>query len=119
LAVEAGRVRDCNYDTGLRLLGPEHSGQDILLFFVKKCPHAREVILRGELPPYPWRISQGIGEKTGSRSIDSQDKHEDIVELKPNFCGIGLNINALIRKRKWGIKIKNLKAFIYRILRPK
>jgi hypothetical protein len=25
---------------------------------------------------------------------------EDIVELKPNFCGIGLNINALARKWK-------------------
>jgi hypothetical protein len=60
------------------------------------------------------------GGKTVSQSIDSQDKHEDIVELKPNFCGIGLNINALIRKRKWGIKIKNLlKVFIYKILRLK
>jgi hypothetical protein len=63
------------------------------------------------------KVGETSGGKTGSRSIDSQDKHEDIVELKPNFCGIGLNINALIRKRKWGIKIKNLlKAFIYRIL---
>jgi hypothetical protein len=55
------------------------------------------------------------GGKIDSRSIDSQNKHEDIVELKPNFCGIGLNINALIRKREWGTKIKNLlKVFIYR-----
>ncbi len=56
------------------------------------------------------------GGKNGGQSIDSQNKQEDIIELKPNFCGIGLNINALIRKIrkiKWGIKIKNLlKAFI-------
>jgi hypothetical protein len=63
LAVEAGRVRNCNYDTGLKLRGPEHTGQDILLFFVKKCPHACEAILRGELPPYPWRISQAGAQK--------------------------------------------------------
>jgi hypothetical protein len=56
--------------------------------------------------------------KTGSRSIDSQDKHEDIVMLKPNVYGIGLDINALIRRA--GIKIKNLlKAFIYRKSPPK
>lgn len=60
LAVKARRVRDCNYDTGLRLRGPERIGPDILLFFVKKCPHAREALLRGKLPLYPWRISQPI-----------------------------------------------------------
>ncbi|GEM_PF-5198786 len=36
--------------------------------------------------------------KNGGQSIDSQNKQEDIIELKPNFCGIGLNLNALIRK---------------------
>lgn len=45
-------------------------------------------------------------------------RHENIVELKPNFYGVGLNLNALIRNL-W-IKIKNpLKAFIHRILQPK
>ena len=44
------------------------------------------------------KAEETSGGKTSSRSIDSQNKHEDIVELKPNFCGIGLNINALIRK---------------------
>jgi hypothetical protein len=56
------------------------------------------------------------GGKTGSQSLDSQNKREDIVELKPNFCGIGLNINALIRKKELWIKIKNM---FYRIFRPK
>lgn len=60
LAIEAGRVRDCNNNTALRLRGPERTGPDILLFFVKKCPHAREALLRGKLPLYPWRISQPI-----------------------------------------------------------
>lgn len=60
LAIEAGRVRDCNNNTALRLRGPERTGPDILLFFVKKCPHARDALLRGALPTYPWRISQPI-----------------------------------------------------------
>lgn len=72
LAVEAGRVRDCDYDTGLRLRGPERTGQDILLFFVKKCPHAREGLLRGELPPYPWRISQASGQKQNATPAKCQ-----------------------------------------------
>jgi hypothetical protein len=33
---------------------------------------------------------------------NTQNVHEDIVELKPNVYGVGLNINALIRKiRNW------------------
>lgn len=63
LAIEAGRVRDCNNNTALRLRGPERTGPDILLFFVKKCPHARDALLKGELPTYPWRISQPIGQE--------------------------------------------------------
>lgn len=33
-----------------------------------------------------------------SQKSDIHNKHEDIIDLKPNFHGIGLNINALIRK---------------------
>lgn len=33
-------------------------GPDLLLFFFKKCPHSRDAFLRGELPPYPWRMTQ-------------------------------------------------------------
>jgi len=51
--------------------------------------------------------------KTGS-----QNKNEDIIEIKPNFYGIGLNINALIRKIKGllingGHKWKNITLFIF------
>ena len=49
--------------------------------------------------------SAGDG-KNGGQSIDSQNKQEDIIELKPNVCGVGLNINALIRKIKCWIKNK-------------
>lgn len=66
------------------------------------------------------KAGETSGGKIGSRNTDSQDKHEDIVELKPNFCGIGLNINALIRKKQLGIKVKNLlKVFNYRKWWPK
>jgi len=62
------------------------------------------------------RLEKADTEQNSGQSIDSQNKQEDIIDLKPNFCGIGLNINALIRKRTWWIKIKNLlKAFIYKI----
>ena len=41
-----------------------------------------------------------------SLKASSQNKNEDIIELKPNLYGIGLNINALLRKiRRW-INIK-------------
>jgi hypothetical protein len=56
-AREDGRVPDCGNETALKL-GANRKGQDLLLFFVKKCPHCRDAFLRGELPPYPWRISQ-------------------------------------------------------------
>ena len=39
---------------------------------------------------------------------DKYNKHEDIIDLKPNFHGIGLNINALIRKLKRCIKGKDV-----------
>ena len=41
-----------------------------------------------------------------SLKIDSQNEHEDIVEFKPNIHGIGLNINALVRKIKGWINVK-------------
>ena len=86
LAVESRRVRDCNYDTGLRLRGPERTGQDILLFFVKKCPHARESLLRGELSPYPWRISQASGQEQNAAP-------EKIINIE-NFKGILGDVQA-------------------------
>ena len=59
-------------------------------------------------------------EKALAYQLEKEELMEDIVELKPNFCGIGLNINALIRKRGFGVKIKNLlKAFIHRKSQPK
>jgi hypothetical protein len=92
LAVEAGRVRDCNYDTGLRLQGPERTGQDILLFFVKKCPHAREGLLRGELTPYPWRISQASGQEQNATPAKKENK-SNIVNIQ-NFKGILGDVQA-------------------------
>ena len=41
-----------------------------------------------------------------SLKIDSQNEHEDIIEIKPNIYGIGLNINALVRIIKGWINIK-------------
>lgn len=41
-----------------------------------------------------------------SLKIDSQNKHEDIIEFKLNIHGIGLNINALVRKIKGWINVK-------------
>ena len=35
-----------------------------------------------------------------SQKSDIHNKHEDTIDLKPNIHGIGLNINALIRKIK-------------------
>ena len=56
-AREDGRVPDCSNETALKL-GANRKGQDLLLFFVKKCPHCLDNFLRAELPPYPWRVSQ-------------------------------------------------------------
>lgn len=77
LAIEAGRVRDCNNNTALRLRGHERTGPDILLFFVKKCPHARDALLRGALPLYPWRISQPI-----EKEQKSAETEQDIAPAK-------------------------------------
>jgi len=41
-----------------------------------------------------------------SLKTDSQNKHEDFIDLKPNFYGIGLNINALISRIKGWIRGK-------------
>ena len=96
LAIEAGRVRDCNNNTALRLRGPERTGPDILLFFVKKCPHAREALLRGALPLYPWRISQPIEKE----QKPTETEQKEIVEVKPGAFGITVNIKE-IAKRIW------------------
>ena len=98
LAIESGRVRDCNNNTALRLRGPERTGPDILLFFVKKCPHVRDALLRGELPPYPWRISQPIEQD----QKPAETKKKEIVEVKPGMFGITVNIKELARRFwKW------------------
>jgi len=55
LSIKDKRVRDCSYETALGLLEGSGKGQYVLHFFVIKCPHARDALLRGELPPYPWR----------------------------------------------------------------
>ena len=31
------------------------TGPELLRFFIERCPHVREALLRGELPPYPWQ----------------------------------------------------------------
>ncbi len=77
-----GRIPDCSDETALRLEGI-HSGPDLLLFFIRKCPHARDAILRGELPPYPWHISQSeqeqkpaeIGQQDSSSLINIQNSN--------------------------------------------
>lgn len=98
LAIEAGRVRDCNNNTALRLRGPERTGPDILLFFVKKSPHACDALLRGELPPYPWRISQSIEQKQNPAGTEQKE----ILELKPGVIGINVDIKELARRFwKW------------------
>lgn len=101
LAVTARRVRDCNYETGLKLRGPERTGPDMLLFFVKKCPHARNALLRGELPPYPWRISQ---------PIEHEQKPAEIEQIKP-LVKLGW-IKAFL----WKLYEKSLKVVVDAIL---
>jgi len=101
LAIEAGRVRDCNNNTALRLRGPERTGPDILLFFVKKCPHARNALLRGELPPYPWRISQ---------PIEQEQKPAEIEQSKP------LGKLGWIKAFLWKLYEKSLKVVVDAIL---
>ncbi|EGQ8673277.1 hypothetical protein V9N58_003483 [Vibrio cholerae] len=32
------------------------------------------------------------------KSVASDVIDQDIIEIKPNFCGIGINLNALYRK---------------------
>jgi hypothetical protein len=100
LAVESRRVRNCDYDTALKLRGPERTGQDILLFFVTKCPHAREALLEGELPPYPWRISQ-----TNSQEQKLPEAEQKATLAKPE-------------KESWLWKLyeKTLKAFFDSLL---
>jgi hypothetical protein len=56
---------------------------------------------------------------SGGQSIDSQNKHEDIIDIKPNIFGIGLNINALIRKIKGLIKIKNVWRSFFKSIRQR
>ena len=92
-----GRVRDCSHETALRL-GGTHTGPDLLLFFVRKCPHYRDAFLRGELPPYPWRISQPF-EKEQKPAGTGQ---KEIVEVKPSVFGITVDIKELARRFwKW------------------
>ena len=47
------RVREPDYGT---LLQRVRTGPDRLRFFIMLCPHARDAFLKGELPPYPWRV---------------------------------------------------------------
>ncbi len=47
------RVREPDYGTLLRRV---RTGPDRLRFFIMLCPHARDAFLKGELPPYPWRV---------------------------------------------------------------
>jgi hypothetical protein len=47
-------------------------------------------------------------EKDGGQSIYSQNKQENIIDLKPNLFGIGLNLNAFFRKIK--LRFKNKKS---------
>ena len=67
-----GRVPDCSGETALKL-GGTHSGPDLLLFFVRKCPHCRDAFLRGELSPYPWQISQASGEKPNLAKVPTSE----------------------------------------------
>jgi len=83
----------------------------------------KEIAQQGNKMQWPDKVQNKIRNlakalrASSGQSIDSQNKQEDIVDLKPNFCGIGLNINALIRKTSVGLKIKNLlKAFIYKFI---
>jgi hypothetical protein len=116
--------KDLTWDGKLLTYGNEP------LFYEEYPPISSQILLdvvveEDYLPKEKYVQASGKALEAGggeidSRSIDSQNKHEDIVDLKPNFFGIGLNINALMRKRQWGIKIKNLlKAFIHRKSQPK
>jgi len=82
-----GRVRDCSHETALRL-GGTHTGPDLLLFFVRKCPHYRDAFLRGELPPYPWRISQPFEKEqkpAGTKPDITPDKRRRILTWVKGF----------------------------------
>ena len=47
------RVHEPDYKTLLQMV---RTGPDLLRFFIMLCPHARETFMKGQLPPYPWRI---------------------------------------------------------------
>ena len=77
---------------------------------IRRLRHIAEIV-REELaaetqPASGGKTDTAVDGKNGGQSIDSQSKQEDIIELKPNLCGFGLNINALIRKIKCWIKNK-------------
>jgi len=58
-ARRSGRVVNALDDTAYKLFGGGWRGQDLLRFFVMKCPHYREAFLRGEVPQQPWGLSAG------------------------------------------------------------
>ncbi len=51
------RIREPDYGT---LLKQVRTGPDLLRFFCMLCPHARDALLNGQLPAYPWRASTVI-----------------------------------------------------------
>jgi len=96
-----GRVRDCSDETALRL-GATHTGPDLLLFFVRKCPHCRDVFLRGELPSYPWRTPQVV------KPVEARSNAENPAETEQDTTpGKRGSIGALF----WTLYEKTVKAF--------
>lgn len=101
-----GRVPDCSDNTVLRL-GELHNGPDLLLFFVRKCPHARDSILRGELPPHPWHISQTSGHEQNQEETEQKDEGSKIM-IKLGTCKEiweAIRSEYDISKRNFGKKI--------------
>jgi len=95
LSIKDKRVRDCSYETALGLLqGGGIKGQDVLHFFVMKCPHARDAFLRGELPPYPWRSGAADLVKQPATPETKPDSTPVQIINVQNFKGILGNVQA-------------------------
>nr|WP_300309206.1 hypothetical protein [Halomonas sp.] len=46
------------------------------------------------------KVERVKGFKAKDNEAYSNDNHDEIIELKPNFFGIGINLRALTRKLK-------------------
>ena len=111
-AKEDGHVRDTDYGTALRL----NSGPDYLLFFVMLCPHARDDLLSGTQPPYPWRHPQQIAVRAvegGEKTSNGQGRDSEPSDEKLNILEEGTGFWTITFRGKKLPAIRGREAFAY------